>query len=620
MASTSFTSPVFTGANYGLVPLPPQPATGGRVLLDNGTWGINAGSPPIFDGSNPGMVPAPAPAPPPQTVLAGDGSWQPYALFTAIRPTPGLVAGPATPPAQPGRTVLADDGTWMSTFTSSRPGLVPIASATGGQAVLADNASWVWFGTFTTSTKGLVPPPPSNTGNTVLYDNGTWGNPTPPLFTAVQAGLVSPVGFGFNTSAYYIGGDNASHPMPTVFTHTQAGLVPPPAGTTGATVLADNGTWINLAANTQVPPFSGSATGTVNATGANNTSSFYIGGDNAAHAASFTLGSTLVPLGTTLSAINGASIGQTTPAAGTFTSVSTGNIGCNIVTANQSITAGLNGGQTGTITIRGATSGGAIITAQPAAGLGTFQLPNITGTATFAVGATAPLSLNATTGQLTSQPGIYINQQIFRTVGTATYTPTAGTNFVVVKVIGGGGGGGGTAVTAASQVSAAGGGGGGGYAERRITSGFAGVTVTVGAAGTAGAVNAAGGAGGTSSFGALASATGGGGGFVGPVTATTPAFTSNGGLPGAGSGGDINSGGQRGTTGYCLQLNGGRGGDGGALMPYSGGSVYVSSGGSNGFAATGNGGGGSGANSAPSQSGFTGGAGSPGLVIVDEFA
>ena len=128
-----------------------------------------------------------------------------------------------------------------------------------------------------------------------------------------------------------------------------------------------------------------------------------------------------------------------------------------------------------------------------------------------------------------SASGRLLNIQYFTTAGTATYTPTTGTNSVIVEVVGGGGGGAGGGSSGASGgnggtssfgalVSATGGGGGSsigfvsnggsgssgdlnvtggnatggagagaGYSRKKITSAFSGVTVTVGAGGTGGA-------------------------------------------------------------------------------------------------------------------------------------
>jgi hypothetical protein len=193
-------------------------------------------------------------------------------------------------------------------------------------------------------------------------------------------------------------------------------------------------------------------------------------------------------------------------------------------------------------------------------------------------GASAPTWNNAS--------GTLNNIQYFTTVGTATYTPTSGTTFVVVEVQGGGGS------SANATADGSGGGGAGGYSRKRITSAFSGVTVTVG------------GAGGTSSFGALCSATGG---------ATGTVSNTNGVAGGSGSGGDLNIGGSRGTpcrssAVYDLKF----GGDGGTS--FFGGAGNGSNSG-NGNAATGYGSGAGGANGGS----YSGATGASGIVIVYEY-
>jgi hypothetical protein len=114
----------------------------------------------------------------------------------------------------------------------------------------------------------------------------------------------------------------------------------------------------------------------------------------------------------------------------------------------------------------------------------------------------------------TTQPGRLLNIQVFSTAGSFTYTPTAGTNSVIVEVQGAGAAGGGCITNIAGNCSAGAPGASGAYGRSRITSGFAGTTVTVGANGV-GAAGVAGGNGGTSSFGAFLSAPGGPGGAAG---------------------------------------------------------------------------------------------------------
>jgi hypothetical protein len=111
--------------------------------------------------------------------------------------------------------------------------------------------------------------------------------------------------------------------------------------------------------------------------------------------------------------------------------------------------------------------------------------------------------------------GRLINVQVFTASGT--YTPTPGTNSIVVDAQAGGGAGGGLAATGASTTGGSSGGTPGSYARARYTSGFAGAVVTIGSKGV-GTVGGAGGAGGTTSFGALLSCPGGPGAPVGFVS------------------------------------------------------------------------------------------------------
>lgn len=209
-----------------------------------------------------------------------------------------------------------------------------------------------------------------------------------------------------------------------------------------------------------------------------------------------------------------------------------------------------------------------------------------------------------------SVAGVLNNIQYFTTVGTATYTPTAGTTFVVVEVVGGGGGGGG-------QIGANGantvGGSAGGYCRKKITSAFSGVTVTVGAGGVS-TIYTSGTSGGTSSFGALCSATGGGGGQGATNTTSTQYAPS---APGVGISGDINIGGgsanQSGGASTGANSVSGKGGDGiygagGRPLP------NTAAGGSSGV------GYGSGGSGLVQYSGVTGTAnGASGIVIVWEY-
>lgn len=217
--------------------------------------------------------------------------------------------------------------------------------------------------------------------------------------------------------------------------------------------------------------------------------------------------------------------------------------------------------------------------------------------------------------------GRLLNQQVFGTAGTFTYTPTAGTKTIVVDIVGGGGAGGGAVATGAN--GSAGAPGTGGSFSRGIfamaTFGAT-ATVVVGAAGVA-AAGAAGGNGGASSFaGTGLTAPGGPGGGVGS-NGTPPLFAGgNVGTVGVGITGTIFlSPGWEGGLSLCLatgvgQSTGGPGGN--SPFGAGGGQVTASTAGLN---ATGHGAGGGGTANGASFGNNTGGNGSPGLVIVSEF-
>ncbi|EFK1934165.1 hypothetical protein A8627_000514 [Escherichia coli] len=211
----------------------------------------------------------------------------------------------------------------------------------------------------------------------------------------------------------------------------------------------------------------------------------------------------------------------------------------------------------------------------------------------------------------TASTGRLLNVRTFTSSGT--YTPTAGTKFVVVEVQGGGGGSGGVPATGSSSVAASGAGGAGAYAKAYITSGFSGVSVTVGAGGAAGSSGGGdGGAGGTSSFGSLVSCPGGTGGrSTGSVAVSFP--TSRGGSTetAAPTGGNIISSKGKAGAGSTV-VNGTVGNFGtGAASPFS-------AGGTGGDGENGSGGGGW--INFVSQSARAGYAGGKGLVVVWEYA
>lgn len=214
----------------------------------------------------------------------------------------------------------------------------------------------------------------------------------------------------------------------------------------------------------------------------------------------------------------------------------------------------------------------------------------------------------------TSFPGRLIGVQTFTSSGT--YTPSAGTNSVIVEVQGGGGAAGGCAATSASLGAVSGAGGAGGYLKVRMTSGFSGATVTVGGPGTSTSGANAGTAGGNSGFTASYTAIGGAGGIAGAAVTTAVA-------PGA-LGGSVSA------SGTIMSITGGPGTYGLNLessvvaMPGNGGSSILGTGGlgivnGTGTVGHGFGAGGGACGLQVSQSAAAGGNGSGGIVIVWEF-
>lgn len=222
--------------------------------------------------------------------------------------------------------------------------------------------------------------------------------------------------------------------------------------------------------------------------------------------------------------------------------------------------------------------------------------------------AAAPTFRPLVAADIPSQSGRLIGVQIFTSSGT--YTPTTGTNSIIVELQAPGGASGGAIATGTNAYSVGAPGSSGGYIKHRMTSGFAGLSVVIGAPG-APASGAAGGAGGNVSFGTI-TAGGGGGGSVSPQSGSVAATS---GSPGTASGGNIlNIPGRVGQTcfGYftaslLILTNGADSvlGSGGQYAA-SAGQAYGSGGG-----ATGNGA------SAAAKTGFAGGAG---IVIVWEYS
>lgn len=198
------------------------------------------------------------------------------------------------------------------------------------------------------------------------------------------------------------------------------------------------------------------------------------------------------------------------------------------------------------------------------------------------------------------RPG-FSTLQVFDASGS--FMVPAGVTQVKVTVVGGGG-------AAGYHATLPGAGGGEGGTATDIVAGLMPgqtIPVTVGAGGVPTASPGNGGAGGTSSFGTYLSATGGSGGQGGSANL----FATAGGAGGIGQGARIVQGGAMGSDGIAVAS---RGGDGGGTGHGRGASGPLA-----GFAATGfgGGGGGGGASSGSNPAGSPGGAGAPGIVIVE---
>lgn len=209
--------------------------------------------------------------------------------------------------------------------------------------------------------------------------------------------------------------------------------------------------------------------------------------------------------------------------------------------------------------------------------------------------------------------GRLIGVQVFSTPGASVYTPTAGTQSVLVECVGGGGGGVGVPSVASGYKSGGSGGWGGSYAKSRYTSGFSGVTVTVGAGGAGGPSTGGRGAdGGTTSFGSLISCPGGSSGlYLTPTNSTNAAISFQGPSPAPTGGNIVMHRGEPGGTFFILNS---------FVMPLNGGATALGSWGDHETVSTGYGAG------APSRyqiygnSANAGKPGSDGAVIIYEFS
>ena len=256
-----------------------------------------------------------------------------------------------------------------------------------------------------------------------------------------------------------------------------------------------------------------------------------------------------------------------------------------------------------------------------------------TETPTFTVDAQGRLTA---AGSVSTQAGLQ-SQQVFTTSGTLTRPPNITT--IKVIVVGAGGGGGGAKVDAlsGSDASGAGGGGGGGQIAVKIldVSSIESATVTIGSGGAGGAGTSNtltnGSAGGNSEFGTGSDAWqiiangGNGGDLSGTLGNASGGYNADGASPQttAATGADYSIPGSNGFNGTGGSVDNGCSGNGGA-SPYGvgGQGVFLAQAGATGNTGSGYGAGGSGA-SAKSVSGAAsyanGGAGSDGIIIIEEY-
>lgn len=286
------------------------------------------------------------------------------------------------------------------------------------------------------------------------------------------------------------------------------------------------------------------------------------------------------------------------------------------IAANTTLSCGTDLTVGGTAAVATLTvSANATISGSVQMGDGSADAHTLYGNLTFNAAPTAGLikygSLNAR---------LYLGRRVFTTAHTGTaYTPSTGTKAVLIRLVGGGGGGGGT-TGGASALAGGAGGGSGAYIEKwidpaaTITSTG---TMTIGTAGSGG-VAAAGGNGNSTSLniqGTTYTATGGTGG-LGMASGTTGAIAYPG-APAAGSSTADANGGETGTHGIRLSNIACVAGNGGSCQLGWGGNGGQA-GNTAGAAARGYGGGGGG--SLSSNLNQTGGNGSAGIIIIEEYA
>lgn len=227
-----------------------------------------------------------------------------------------------------------------------------------------------------------------------------------------------------------------------------------------------------------------------------------------------------------------------------------------------------------------------------------------------------------------SATGVVLSQQVFSTAGTATYTPSSGMACCIIECIGGGGGGGGAAIGLTSEYMVGGGGGAGAYSRVLKTAVDVGAsqTMTVGAggiAGVSGGPSGNGGNGGNTSIGTLCVAKGGHGGLG--ASSAQVAQGGQGGAAEASAPGEVHVQGTSGESGvYNNNTAAGvfiySSGTGASSVLGGGPQSRANSGASAGFPAGNYGSGGGGGSDYGVVGNVNGAAGSPGVIIITEFA
>jgi len=209
---------------------------------------------------------------------------------------------------------------------------------------------------------------------------------------------------------------------------------------------------------------------------------------------------------------------------------------------------------------------------------------------------------------------LYTQKGIQKFTSSGSFTVPAGVTTIYASGCAGGSGGGGTFTTSANN---SGGGGGGGYGQSiqraayTVTPGQV-IAITIGAGGAGGAIGTAGSAGGSTIIGSLITLAGGGGGQPGGAAGAT----SNGGIGGSGypyGGYGTDSSSAAGTGGGGWGASGPFGGGGSNGKGYGGTAIA----GRDGYGYGSGGGGGGGVTQGVTAAGSTGGAGMPGVVIIE---